>query len=422
MRHSPHPPFPRACCDAGPGAGILGSMHTRRSRIPLLVVVAALGVVGFGTAGHARSPDPTGASGSVTPHSNVSELITFVPPSTQSIAFTDWGRIKASQGAQDVTGASPIEDKLPVAFSTAKGEAAASGFGLAHLRNHYDTWGWDSLDLDWEANISGDGAPVWVLRFRDGFDLGPVAARFDERGFSTTTVPGATIRSHAMDVSADWLRRDRVRHPQHRLPRRRPDPGPVELTSTRSRMWRPTTAAFPPSSGCRRRRASSTAPPQRCSCRDWPRAPASCRCPSTSAIHSPALTCRSRQPGCTRTLSWASAMGAPTGTPSAASASATSMPPPPRPTWPGVRRWPALATSVRAREPYADAVFQVVDGRVDGAILTLDVSPVAGQPRRLFDMVYARDMVFAAADRCDLTPLDGGTPYPATHDRRIAVR
>ncbi len=149
-------------------------MHTRRSRIPLLVAVAALGVVGFGTAGHARSPGPTGASGSVTPRSNVSELITFVPPSTQSIAFTDWGRIKASQGAQDVTGASPMEDKLAVALSTSKSEAATSGFGLEHLQTHYDTWGWDSLDLDWEANIGGErgarvGAPLprW-LRPRAG--------------------------------------------------------------------------------------------------------------------------------------------------------------------------------------------------------------------------------------------------------------
>ncbi len=51
--------------------------------------------------------------------------------------------------------------------------------------------------------------------------------------------------------------------------------------------------------------------------------------------------------------------------------------------------------SVRAREPYADMAFQVVDERVDGAILTLDVSPVAGQPQRLFHMVSGRDMVFA---------------------------
>ena len=79
---------------------------------------------------------------------NLGELVTFVTPGVSSIGFTDWERIKASVGAQDVTGASPVEDKVAVGMSTAKGEALASGFGFAHLRDHYATWAFDAMDLD----------------------------------------------------------------------------------------------------------------------------------------------------------------------------------------------------------------------------------------------------------------------------------
>ena len=97
---------------------------------------------------------------------------------------------------QDVTGASPMDDKLQVVMSTSKDEALASGFGIAHLRDHYDTWAFDALDLDWEATIQGDGAPLFVLRFRDGFDLTPVAAavrrpRFHDHGRARRHAPVA---------------------------------------------------------------------------------------------------------------------------------------------------------------------------------------------------------------------------------------
>ncbi len=173
-------------------------MHTRRSRISL-VVVASLSVVGAVAVGHARSPSPPTASGTVTPRSNVSELITFIPPTATSAAFTDWGRIKASQGADDITSASPTDEKMAVAMSTNSEEAATSGYGIAHLRDMYDTWGWDSFDLDWEATIQGDWpAPVRApfpgrRRPRD-----PSPPTSTSAGSRARAVPGATIRSHEM--------------------------------------------------------------------------------------------------------------------------------------------------------------------------------------------------------------------------------
>jgi len=72
-------------------------------------MAVTIGLLGSGVSAASPTPVPAG---------NVSELVTFVPPSATSVGFTDWGRIRASQGAEDVTGASPMEDKLPVAQST----------------------------------------------------------------------------------------------------------------------------------------------------------------------------------------------------------------------------------------------------------------------------------------------------------------
>ena len=77
---------------------------------------------------------------------------------------------------------------------------------MSRALGHGAAWGWDSLDLDWEATITTGGPAVHVLRFRDDFDLGPVTARFDERGFSREVIEGrAILRSHELDPSAGWL-------------------------------------------------------------------------------------------------------------------------------------------------------------------------------------------------------------------------
>jgi hypothetical protein len=51
--------------------------------------------------------------------------------------------------------------------------------------------------------------------------------------------------------------------------------------------------------------------------------------------------------------------------------------------------------SLAAARPYAEAVFTLDDARVEDTTLILDVSPAGDMPRRLFQMVQARDMTFA---------------------------
>lgn len=138
--------------------------------------------------------------------SALAEAVGRMPAGTTDMGFTDWSRIRASLGAEDVTGASPLDAKLAVLMTTNQQEAAGSAFGAAYLRSHHDTWGWDTLDLEWEAMYVGDGPPVTVVRLREGTDVAAIAARYDERGFSTDAIDGATLRSHELDPSADWIR------------------------------------------------------------------------------------------------------------------------------------------------------------------------------------------------------------------------
>ncbi|MET0772179.1 MAG: hypothetical protein ABWZ82_03765 [Candidatus Limnocylindrales bacterium] len=137
--------------------------------------------------------------------SSLREAASYLPPGAGDLAFTDWARIRASLGKEDVTGASTLDDKSEVVMSTVRGEAAASGFGVAYLRRHRDTWGWDTLDVDWEATFSVDGPPVHVVRLRDGVDTDAISARYDELGFATEQVGDAVVRTQPLDLASEWI-------------------------------------------------------------------------------------------------------------------------------------------------------------------------------------------------------------------------
>lgn len=130
-----------------------------------------------------------------------------MPPGAHQLYFTDWSAIKRAIGAEDVTSDSPLDERVAVSLATVKPEAAASAFGLQHLRTHADLWSFDTMDLEWEATVQvQDAPPARVLRFREGFDLAPVAARFDERDFTSEQLEGAVLRSHELDLGQDWVR------------------------------------------------------------------------------------------------------------------------------------------------------------------------------------------------------------------------
>jgi hypothetical protein len=361
----------------------------RGTRIIVALVVALLGCLPSLVV--AQSPSVSSVPGL----GHLAEALGFVPPSGTSLAFTDWGRIRASQGAQGLTGASSLDDKLGFLMSTNRDEAAASGFGLSKLRRHRDVWGFDSLDLEWEATYSLDGPPLFVLRFRDGFDLAPVAARFDEYGFSTDTVDGAVIRSHEMDVRADWFNTSEfgifntaflddgrtlvlssgldgvtgaiAAGQQGRLL-------PKGVTSVLDALDGASSAWLSIDPGtCQ----AFTPPPIGLGDPTGSIQPL----PSGESLHPyTALGVAYARPG------WDPVGRIALGFPDAAWAEADA----------DARAEEArTGTSIRTRAPYSEAVFTLEDLEVDDGALVLDVAPNANLPRRLFDMVMARDMTFA---------------------------
>ena len=348
-------------------------------------MAVTIGLLGSGVSAASPTPVPAG---------NVSELVSFVPPSATSVGFTDWGRIRASQGAEDVTGASPMEDKLPVARSTGKDEAVASGFGTSHLRDQAATWGWDSFDLDWEATITADGPPLWVLRFRDGFDLAPVAARFDERGFSTTVIDGGTIRSHPLDLAADWLRATELAivntaflddgrtlvissdadQVQDVVAHHGTYPDDPALDATAAALGGASAALFLMGLG---------------TCQAFTPIPIDIADPFASPL--PSLTVTGLHLYAVMGIGYGRPGWDPVGRivfayPDAATAQADLA---------GRAGLAETGVSQRTGQSYTDALFGVAASHVDGANLTLDVAPVNDSPRRLFEMVFARDMTFA---------------------------
>ncbi|MFN8519007.1 MAG: hypothetical protein U0667_06375 [Chloroflexota bacterium] len=334
----------------------------------------------------AQSPSTTPAVGA----DHLREAVGFLPPDTYWLGFTDWSRIRASLGAQDVNGESPLDDKMAVVMSTVQQEGAAAGFGVAHLQGHHKTWGWDTLDVDWEATYSGDGPPVSLVRLREGVDVDAIAAHYDDYGFATEQVSDATLRTH--DFGEDWIRfsdlgvvntaffddgrtlmfsssleelRDAVRRVV-----RTPLPGQpqvVDALEGASAAWlvlAPDCGAFTP----------------------LPFDPL-----DPDASIRPLRSGEPLHPWTALGIGYA------------------------RPDWDPVGRIamgflePAHAeadlepratmardgTSLVSQRPYADAVFALDGGRVEDTTLLLEVSPVGEMPRRLFGMLQARDMAFA---------------------------
>ncbi|MCK4394881.1 hypothetical protein KAX17_18435 [Candidatus Bipolaricaulota bacterium] len=141
-----------------------------------------------------------------TPLCRVLELVP-VKLSGPMIQFTNWTKIKSLTGFDFVTSESPLELRIALAHRISEDQAAGSAFALMHLREHADTWGWDTTDLKWEANIiSREIPPTYILKLRAGFDFAPVAARFEERGFVQTESYGARVFTHEIDLSLDWVK------------------------------------------------------------------------------------------------------------------------------------------------------------------------------------------------------------------------
>lgn len=133
----------------------------------------------------------------------------FVPAelSEPMIQFTNWAMIKSLTGLESVTSESPMDLRITLAYRISQDHAAGSAFALIHLREHADAWGFDTTDLEWEANvISRETPPTYILKLREGFDFAPVATRLIERNFAQTESHGALVFTHEIDLSVAWIK------------------------------------------------------------------------------------------------------------------------------------------------------------------------------------------------------------------------
>ena len=156
---------------------------------------------------------PPSASPSASPSGAAREplvqLLDFLTLETMTVAFTDWTALKAAYGHADLTSADPHEARLAFLNEMVPPSATDAPFACFSCQGYQadallTNWGFDNMDLDWEAEIQQQRTRLAVLHFSDGADLAPLISRFDERGFSTELRDGVTIRVHARDTS-DWM-------------------------------------------------------------------------------------------------------------------------------------------------------------------------------------------------------------------------
>ena len=137
------------------------------------------------------------------------EVLAFVPALVISpmISFTDWTLIKAYTGMESVTSKSPEEERLALLQTTFKDQYDPSGYAPTLPSKHAEQWGFDKTDLVWEANVNTrELPPIYLLKFRTGFDFDPLIALFQTREFVQEQVHGATLFTHELDLSAEWVR------------------------------------------------------------------------------------------------------------------------------------------------------------------------------------------------------------------------
>jgi hypothetical protein len=178
-----------SCTSEAPGSPKLSNPTTLASG------GASPGVVPSPTAANRQTTSPPGPQTPGPESSALAELLAYAPNNLAYLEFTDWAALRQSSGHPDVASPSAADERLQTYSDIVKLDAFASNFATDTAA--FDTggsgpsaqaqeWGFDALDLALDATMLPDTVEsdeVLVLKLRPGFDLGPIIARFDERGF-----------------------------------------------------------------------------------------------------------------------------------------------------------------------------------------------------------------------------------------------
>ena len=149
----------------------------------------------------AATTPPTTVPTAPRPPGHLETALSLIPENTELFSFTDWSLIKKYKNQEKLNGQSSMEDKVAFLLSTTKDQAAASCQSCQYIQLFWDNWGWDTLDLEWEAS----SGMTTLAQFRDDFDLAIIEKKFEERGFSKTEYQGVPVYTHKLDASQDWM-------------------------------------------------------------------------------------------------------------------------------------------------------------------------------------------------------------------------
>jgi hypothetical protein len=123
---------------------------------------------------------------------SLEDALSFAPTSYTSFGFTDWESMREYGGLEDMEPEDADPESL-VAFNKPNSPLAFS-YGALQYPDHRSNWGWNELDLDWEAAvIPAEGSPFNVLKFNDDFDLSEITSRLEEQGFEPSEIEGGEL-------------------------------------------------------------------------------------------------------------------------------------------------------------------------------------------------------------------------------------
>jgi hypothetical protein len=354
--------------------------------VPVFLLVCVASIV----------PAQGSLAGSSTP-SVVSRALAFMPATATEVSFTDWALIKQYKGATALTSASPVSTKQKFLNSLTKDQAVTAQFGLDFYRLMHGLWSFDSFDLQWEAEGETSSTPVSVLRFNDSFNFAPVLAHFAQRKYAKTVYHGIALYSHPMALTQSWFTQgplgmlNAAYLPESHIVVFSSAPVSVKAALDAYLGRSPSMVgnqAITTTAGALGVAAAAIFEPERGACTAFA-LPTGAAAGHGSAFLSPVRKQIHRYDAFA--IGYRDMGGHPLGIadlhfadPADAAADLS------------VRRKLAVTgISLVAQTPYSEAVFTLFSTSVVGSALVFQLHPVQNQPRRLFDMVIERDVLFA---------------------------
>lgn len=146
-----------------------------------------LGLVGVGvlvvaTAGCGGSSGGSGVEGGI-PASELKDALQLVPAKFDSVRFTNQQLGLKEMGFPDATG-KMVDDRAKMASYSKKATDSSYAVDLASWIYPMQSWGWNALDVQWEAAASDVGAPPMTIdKMRPGLDMQVVIDSLIKRGY-----------------------------------------------------------------------------------------------------------------------------------------------------------------------------------------------------------------------------------------------